>query len=386
MTIPASPRRPERELEARQGSAAMAAPEPHDLESRKRLLKEFLEELLGTGGISAGVGLLGTAGEVLACEAVGRAVEEPPSLATPGTLFDLASLTKPVVATLALVLDERGLLPLDLTIGEIFRSAHPRLRKRRLGQLLRHRSGLAPWAPLYARSESRSQALDLLLSGELLSAEGEAYSDLGYILWGFAAEDSLGSPLSQLLPERLFAPLGINNMTPSPGPRPDVAQTRLNNDREVELARAQGWQIHPVRQVPHGTVQDGNARFFGGMAGHGGLFSTASAMWKLGREWLAPGRVLKGPDVAEALGYGERYALGWWWRRMRGHAGPALSPRAFGMVGFTGGSCWIDPDKALVAVLLTHRRYATFDLAPWRRRFHRLAVDVVSEVRPALAG
>jgi len=109
-------------------------------------------------------------------------------------------------------------------------------------------------------------------------------------------------------------------------------------------------------------------------------------MWKLGREWLAPGRVLKGPDVAEALGYGERYALGWWWRRMRGHAGPALSARAFGMVGFTGGSCWIDPDKALVAVLLTHRRYATFDLAPWRRRFHRLAVDVVSEVRPALAG
>jgi CubicO group peptidase (beta-lactamase class C family) len=70
---------------------------------------------------------------------------------------------------------------------------------------------------------------------------------------------------------------------------------------------------------------------------------------------------------------------------MRGHAGPALSPRAFGMVGFTGGSCWSDPARGLVAVLLTHRRSPTFDLAPWRRRFHRLAVDVVAEMPRALA-
>ncbi len=360
-------------------------PDLFEVQARKRQLKEFLDELLDTGGISAGVGLLGNVTDVLAVEAVGRSVEEPASIATPGTLFDLASLTKPVVATLALVLDEQGKLPLDLTVGEIFGHAHPRLRKRRLGQLLRHRSGLAPWTPLFARCESRSDALDLLVSGELQSAEGETYSDLGYILWGFAAEDVLGTPLSQMLQERLFQPLNIHNMTPSPGPRPDVAQCRLSNDREIELARAQGFQIAPVRQIPHGTVQDGNARFLGGMAGNGGLFSTASALWKLSREWLAPGRVLQGGDVADALGYGERYALGWWWRRMRGHAGPALSAHAFGMVGFTGGSCWSDPDRSLVAVLLTHRKSPSFDLAPWRRRFHRLAVDVVAEVRPALA-
>jgi CubicO group peptidase (beta-lactamase class C family) len=360
-------------------------PDLADLQARKQLLKEFLDELHQTGGISAAVGLIGTTADVAVAEAVGRAVEEPASIAMPGTLFDLASLTKPVVATLALVLDERDQLPLDTTIGEIFRHAHPRLRKRRLGQLLRHRSGLAPWTPLFVRCESRSDALDILLCGDVLSAGGETYSDLGYILWGFAAEDALGTPLSQLLKERLFQPLNINNMTPSPGPRPDVAQCRLANDREIELAREQGFQIAAVRQVPHGTVQDGNARFLGGMAGNAGLFSTASALWKLSREWLAPGRVLQQRDVADALGYGERYALGWWWRRMRGHAGPALSPRAFGMVGFTGGSCWSDPDRGLVAVLLSHRRSPTFDLAPWRRRFHRLAVDVVAELRPALA-
>jgi CubicO group peptidase (beta-lactamase class C family) len=174
-------------------------------------------------------------------------------------------------------------------------------------------------------------------------------------------------------------------LEPTRGPRPGVAESHLDNDREVELASQQGWQIHPVRQVPRGTVQDGNARFLGGMAGHAGLFGTAGSLWKLGREWLAPGRVLKAPSVAAALGQGGRYALGWWRRRMRGQAGPALSPRAFGMVGYTGGSCWMDPDRGLVAVLLTHRRTSTLDLAPWRRRFHRLAADMVAEACPALA-
>lgn len=356
-----------------------------EVQSRRQLIQAFLDELLHTGGISAGVGLVGTPGEVLACEAVGRAVEEPASLATPGTLFDLASLTKPVVATLALVLDERGLLPLDLAIGEVFPQAHERLSRRRLGQLLRHRSGLAPWTPLFARCQSRADALAVLLSGEQQSAEGETYSDLGYMLWGFAAEDSLGAPLSQLLQEWVLPPLDIHNMPASPGPRPEVAQCRLSNDREVELAKEQGFSIAPVREIPHGTVQDGNARFLGGMAGHAGLFSTARALWKLGREWLAPGRVLKVRGVADALGYGERYTLGWWWRRMRGHAGPALSPRSFGMVGFTGGSCWNDPDRGLVAVLLTHRTSTAFDLAPWRRRFHRVAVDIVGEMSNVLA-
>jgi CubicO group peptidase (beta-lactamase class C family) len=358
---------------------------PLDARARQRLLRELLDDLFDTGGISAGVGLLGTTSEVLACQAVGRAVEEPASLATPGTLFDLASLTKPVVATLALVLDEGGLLPLDLQVGEVFRAAHPRLGKRRLRQLLRHRSGLASWTPLYARCQSRAEALELLLSGALPWSDGETYSDLGYILWGFAAEDSLGAPLSRLLRERLFRPLEIHDMAPSPGPRRSVAQCGLANDREVELAREQGLQIPPVRQILHGTVQDGNARFLGGMAGHAGLFATAGALWKLGREWLVPGRLLQAPAVAAALSGAERYALGWWWRRRRGHAGPALSPRTFGMVGFTGGSCWMDPDRGLVAVLLTHRRTPTLDLAPWRRRFHRLAVDSVAEGRPALA-
>ncbi|MGE5233111.1 MAG: hypothetical protein ACM3OB_03285, partial [Acidobacteriota bacterium] len=108
---------------------------------------------------------------------------------------------------------------------------------------------------------------------------------------------------------------------------------------------------------------------------HAGLFGDAAALLALGREWLQPRRVLTGRQVERALG-GPRglYALGWARGRIRGTAGPALDPRSFGHVGFTGGSLWIDPRRRLLCVLLGHRLDARSDLRPWRRRFHHLAV------------
>jgi CubicO group peptidase (beta-lactamase class C family) len=361
-------------------------PERSRPSSREDALVRFLGELFASGGISAGVALVGDAREVTASAAVGVAVAEPASAATAETWFDLASLTKPVVATLAVVLDQRGLLPLDLPVGAVFERAHERLGERRLGELLRHCSGLAAWAPLYARCASREDALALLLSGELLTEDGETYSDLGLILWGFAAEASLGAPLARLLAEHLLEPLGLA-AGPSPGPRPTVAETRLSNGREVELAAAQGIELATTLETRHGVVHDGNARFLGGLAAHAGLFGTAGALWRIGREWLAPGSLLARASVETALAGGDRFALGWW--RPRGHenAGPALSADAFGMVGFTGGSLWLDHghgSRRMVAVLLTHRTSTSFDMAPWRRRFHGLAADLLSEGQPAL--
>jgi CubicO group peptidase (beta-lactamase class C family) len=348
----------------------LAAPDP------EAWLGSLLADLEGTGQVSAAVALVGTADDVLAVAARG---------ATPGTRFDLASLTKPVVGTLAVVLDQKGLLPLRLAVGDVYGKADLRLRRRQLGQLLRHRSGLAPWTPLYARCQSRAAALELLLSGELASGKGESYSDLGFLLWAFAAEDSLGTPLAGLLAEHVVGPLGNPEVGPPPGPRSDVAPCLLGNDREVALAREQGWAVEPRASELHGVAHDGNARFLGGLAGHAGLFGTARALWTVGREWLAPGNLLRADAVAAALAGGDRYTLGWWRRRVRGSAGPALSPRAFGMVGFTGGSCWMDPGPGLVAVLLAHRRSTSFDMLPWRRRFHRLAGELVRAAQPALA-
>jgi CubicO group peptidase (beta-lactamase class C family) len=344
-------------------------------------LAGLLGELAASGGIDAAVALVGDRRRVLAAASVaaGRAWRDVDESAR----FDLASLTKPVVATLALALARRGLLPLDARVGDLLPCPHARLRECTLEALLRHRSGLLPWTPLYARTVSAERARELLLSGELMAATRRrraVYSDLGYLLWGFAAEAALGAPLAELLALHVTGPLAMTGVEPAPGARSGVMPTRLGNHREVELARAQGILVRRRRQLLHGVPQDGNARFLGGLAGHAGLFGDAGALWRFAGEWLAPRRVLTPALVARAVdgsvreGPAERLALGWWRRRVRGHAGPALSPRAFGMVGFTGGSLWIDPERRLVAVLLAHRRDPGFELAPWRRRFHRLAV------------
>jgi CubicO group peptidase (beta-lactamase class C family) len=357
-------------------------------------LPAFLARLTTSGGVAAGVALVGTAQGVLAVAAA-KAWREPPAALPAGesTRFDLASLTKPVIATLALALARRGTLPLDARVGEALPCRHPRLREVTMAQLLRHRSGLLPWTPLYARVSSRDEARTLLLSGDLLAADDAAraaYSDLGYLLWGFAAEHVLGGSLAALVAAHVTQPLAMAGVESAPGSHPDVAPTRLGNDREVELARAQGIVVRRRRTLLHGAAQDGNARFIGGLAGHAGLFGGARALWRLGCEWLAPGRVLAPADVDLALGgeaaRGDRFALGWWRRRLRGHGGPALSSLAFGMVGFTGCSLWLDPASGLVAVLLAHRRDPAFDMAPWRRRFHRVAARLVEAASPGGRG
>ena len=293
---------------------------------------------------------------------------------TPRTRFDLASLTKPYVATLALALDRRGALPLALPIGEAFSNAAPRLARRTLEDLLRHRAGLQPWTPLYRRSRDRDGALRLLLAESMLGAPLGTYSDLGFVLWGFAAERALGQPLRELLAREVLRPLRIEaRVGASPAPGPNVAPCRLDRQREQELAAKLGIAVARGKPPALGEVQDGNARFLGGLAGHAGLFAPTAGVLALAREWLQPEVLLDRRRVERALSGAGPYALGWARRRVRGSAGPALDPAAFGHAGFTGGSVWIDPEQDRVFVWLGHRRSASSNLNAWRRRFHALA-------------
>lgn len=290
----------------------------------------------------------------------------------PETRFDLASITKPVVATLALVLDRRGELPLRTPVEEIWPAAVG-FERRTLADLLRHRSGLQAWTPLWRRCRGRAGVERLLLSGEVGGAPRPLYSDLGYILWGLAAEKRLGRPLAALLRDRVLAPLHLESVSGPPGDRPDVAACELGNDHERALAVAQGIALAPRAGVLRGTPHDGNARFLGGVCGHAGLFGAAADLGRFGAEWLRPKKLLRREEVERSLTGRGPYALGWFRRRARGSAGPALGRRAFGLPGFPGVSLWIDPDTELVAVLLAHRRRGAPGLNPWRRRFHALA-------------
>jgi CubicO group peptidase (beta-lactamase class C family) len=332
-------------------------------------MKDFLDSLLATGTATAAAAVVGTADEILWEGAAG---------ATPETRFDYASLTKPITATLALALDAEGTLPLSTRIGEVWSAAHPELARRTMSDLLRHRSGLVAWAPFYHLCRSREEALSLLLRGDLLGNKRRpVYSDPDFLLYGMAAEAATGKPLAELVQSRVLGPLGMTSVEPAPGDRPDVAVSRMDTDKEVELAAKSGLAIEPLGPPPAGMPQDGNARFLigSGLTGHAGLFGTARGLWKLGAEWAAPRRLLKREAVAKAL-TGRPFLLGWWRRTLRGSAGPALPPGSFGHTGFAGGSLWIDPENSRVLVLLTHRTEPSGDMNRWRRRFHSLAADL----------
>ncbi|HEY2295041.1 MAG TPA: serine hydrolase [Thermoanaerobaculia bacterium] len=335
---------------------------------------KFLDELLSHGVVSAAVALVAT-GEGIEIEAA--AGEAPAGVET---RFDFASVTKPVVATLALVLDAEGALPLTTPIGDLWPEAHARLVRRPLSDLLRNRSGLAAWTPLYHRCRNLDEAAELIVrggeDGDLIGARAGTYSDLGFILYGRTAERRLKMPLMDLLRERVLDPLGMDGVEGTPGERPDLAESRMGTGQEVRLAAKQGLTIPDLGPPPLGRPQDGNSRFLariGETCGHAGLFGGARDLWKLGAEWLAPGRLLKPEGVAAALGGGGRFALGWWRRSLRGSAGKALSPSAFGFTGFAGNSFWIDPEKGRIFVLLGSRIDPFIDINRWRRRFHSAA-------------
>ncbi len=332
-----------------------------------------LAALVAEGAASAAVAAIGGPEGPIMVTAHGRERRESAQSARPGTIFDLASLTKPFMATLALALDRVGRLALETTVGEIWPGAAPALANRTLEDLLRHRAGLAAWAPLYALCSEAAEAPELLLEGRWTGAKTGTYSDLGFMLWAFSAERALGQGLWDLVRTHVLEPLGVESVLASPGDRPKVAACELSTAKEVELAAALGLGITDLGPPAIGHVQDGNARFLGGFAGHAGLFANAEAALALGREWLAPERLLRPEQVAAALAGEGPYTLGWTRPCRSGSAGAPLGPGSFGHTGFTGTSLWLDRDRNLAFVLLAHRTRALQDFTAWRQRFHAAA-------------
>lgn len=335
----------------------------------RREIKTLLKEMHAAGDVSAAVAVVSKPEEEIAAASVGL----PPGGKT-GALFDLGSLTKPFMATLAI--SEAGIdgMPLDFPLGEGFPGIHPDLPDKTVEDLLRHRAGLRPWFPFYAACSSVEEARDRLLSAEgLLGAEPGTYSDLGYLLWGFLFEQEHPSGVEGALSDQVAMWLDLETLTGPPGDREGVVPCRLDNGKEVELAAELGIEVERRSLVLKGKAQDGNARFLGGVPGHAGLFGTAEDLVRLGAEWLDP-RLPSLTDFKDAALGGEGpYALGWQRWSADGAAGP-LSESSFGHNGFPGGCLWIDPETGLIRVLLAHKTRSDVDLTPWRRRFHGLGI------------
>lgn len=375
---------------------------------------EVLERAVEAGVTAGAVALVRHRGEPVFHEAFGKAASHPVSRPMePDTVFDLASLTKPLVgATVTLALVDRGVLSLDEEVTGFLPELEPLHGKGvTFRRLLTHTSGISGWRPLYATASDRAGALEAISDLGLAAPAGErfAYSDIGYITLGLAVEAATGSNLDRLADDLIFSPLGLANTCYLPdGPADRYAVTEHGNVFEKRMADWAGLDFDGWREDYHpGVVNDGNAHYaLGGVSAHAGLFSDAHDLGMLGEMWRNRGewsgtRILSVPIVDLATSKQTDTALrglGWQLSAVTGPSldelsradagffpptsspwtprpsGELLTETAFGHTGFTGTSIWVDPANELVVVLLMNTTHPHVDLDKpvnaLRARFH----------------
>ncbi len=284
-----------------------------------------------------------------------RALEPAAEAAEPDTVYDIASLTKPVTATLVMRLAEGGALSLDDPLRRWWPSmaAGDGVTVR---HLLTHTSGLPASLPLDKPWQGSGTALDLALVQAPTHAPGGffRYSDVGFILLGALVERVGGAPLDALASAWVLQPLRM-------------ADTRYRPLQHLPPARIAPTEFDGARLL-RGEVHDPSARRMGGVAGHAGLFGTAAdlarfARMVLGRGELDGARVLSAASIDQMTRVNTpaaltaRRGLGWDidspYSRPRGKAWPA--GRSFGHTGFTGCAMWIDPGSRSFYVVLSNR-------------------------------
>lgn len=307
------------------------------------------------------------------------------------TPYDLASLTKPFVATAALRLVAGGRLRLDEKAETYLVDARGAPGgAATLEQLLTHRAGLAAWGALHldVPHDPGTTAARRWIVNEAARRPDETpraparalYSDLGYILAGELIAKAAGQPLDRVVATYVTSPLGIANDVVYPG--------ALGPAERAALAkRAPPTERDALRgRVIRGEVHDENAYALGGVAGHAGLFGTAKGTATLGRAMLdvraKRSTFLPEPLLARALAPrpGGTERLGWDGKSpASSSAGKRLSADSFGHLGFTGTSIWCDPQRDLVVVLLTNRVHpsrANERIKGFRPAFHDAVVGV----------
>lgn len=363
--------------------------------SSPRDVDAFLTERVVAGDFPGAVWLVAEDRRVLGEGAVGDAAAEPQRRpASTGTIYDLASLTKPLAtALLAVRRHATGEWDLEGRLDAYLPDWRPDDARARvtLLDLLTHRSGLPGWDPLYLHADdARGRIVRIAtMPGARPPLQQTEYSCLNYILLGFALERSGGAPLDRLFETRVREPLGLPEILYKPGPalRDRIAPTETGNEHERRLAGASGDGYNAWRRdLIWGEVHDNNAHTLGGVAGNAGLFGTARAVHAVASAFLAGGPGLLG-DEERAL-FGHNFTPGLSQARTVGFqragnapssAGAALPDTAFGHTGFTGTSLWIDPEHRRIYILLTNRvhpKYRDLDMNKVRRDFHGLAAGL----------
>ncbi len=353
-------------------------------------LRGFLDSEIQQGAMPGAAWWVGDANGEIAAGISGHAAIAPAVVPLrTETPFDLASLTKPLAtALLATILDREGRLRLDASLASVF----PELRSSPFGEeslrdVAAHRAGFPAWVPLYVAESTRDGYLRAIASCERQGSGHETlYSDLGYILLGFALEDAAGTPLDRLFAERIARPLGLDRcgFAGRTEAFADAAATECGSAYERALAGTAAREDRFRARIPRGQVHDGNAWGLGGVAGHAGLFGTAKDVASIALAILDPMRIgldagALGPmlrPVGEGTGV---RTVGFVCAKDTESLRGILPEDAVGHFGFTGTSLWIDARRPRIYVLLTHRVHPFVPNAPFtttRREFHRLAANL----------
>ena len=279
------------------------------------------------------------------------------------TVFDLASLTKPLATTLGVMtLIDRGVLDLDRDLETVLPEFGDTEKNRiTIKHLLSHNSGLPDYRPYYDELKhhpfaGRKQRLKSLLVKEpLLNPIGKTvlYSDLGFMILGWIIERLSGKGLDRYVSTQIYKPCGIESLFYPCG------QTRPL-DADFAATEICPWR----KKLICGVVHDDNAYAVGGVAGHAGLFGTAeginaillellsafhhgAARLPLSRELIRK-FLARNPETERALGFDCPSAI-------EPSCGRFFSRLGVGHLGFTGTSFWMDVERSLIVILLTNR-------------------------------
>ncbi|MBK7905769.1 MAG: serine hydrolase [Gemmatimonadetes bacterium] len=278
-----------------------------------------------------------------------------PAVVPEESIYDLASLTKVIATTTAaMILYDEGKLDLKAPVQRYLPEFTGDMKDQvTIEHLLTHRSGLAPGRQLWKTARTPAEAKQQVLESRLQQRPGALYnySDLGPDILGWVIERISGQSLDQFTESRIFAPLGMDDT----GWRP--ARALVPRIAPTEVTPPRGY---PVR----GEVADESAFALGGIAGHAGLFGTATDLSVFAQMMINGGeyegtRIVKEETVRLfTTEVQDHRALGWEVAAGERGAGEYLSHNAFGHTGYTGTSIWIDPDRDLFVILLTNRVHA----------------------------
>ena len=320
--------------------------------SRLNVLDPIVENAIKSNEIPGAVLLVSHDGQMVYRKAFGyRSLEPRREPMTVDTIFDVASLTKVVATTTAVMqLIEKGALrandPVAKYIPEFAQNGKEDVTIR---ELLTHDSGLPKELDLSRPWEGRDTAFRMAFAEELTDPAGSrfVYSDVNFVVLGALVERVSGKRLDEYCEKNIFQPL-------------DMTHTRFLPPA-AWLPRIAPTQYDEHDKMLHGTVHDPTARRMGGVAGHAGLFSTADDLAKFAQFLLAGGKVLS-PLMIEKMTTPEQpptadvlHGFGWDIdSSFSSNRGELLPVGSFGHTGFTGTSLWIDPTTRTYIILLTN--------------------------------